>query len=159
MNQDSDFPTPPALLFFARVCCDVAPAVTLGPAPLGERRHVPILGGTVTGPGLSGRILPGGGDWQTVRADGMFEIDAHYAIRIEDGATVEVRSQGLRCGSPEVLAALGRGEAAPPTAYYFRTFVRLTTGAPDWMPLNNVLLLSRGERRAAQVLLDLYRVG
>lgn len=158
MSHDAEFPPPPTLLPFARIRCDVGAVVTLGPAPLGERRFVPILGGTVTGPGLSGRIMPGGGDWQTVRADGTFEIDAHYAIQTEDGAMVEVRSQGLRFGPPEVLAALGRGEPVPRTAYYFRTVIRLTTGAAGLTHLNNLLLLARGERQAAQVLLDLYRL-
>lgn len=158
-HDDSRFPPPPALLPFAQVRCDVGPVVTCGPTPLGERRHVAIVGGTVDGPGLSGRILPGGGDWQTVRTDGTFEIDAHYAIQAEDGAVVEVRSRGVRSGPPEVLAALARGETVPPTAYYFRTVIRLTTGAEGWAHLNDLLLLARGERRAAQVLLDLYQVG
>ena len=40
----------------------VSPLVSLGAAPLGERRYVPWPGG-VRGPGLSGRILEGGVDW------------------------------------------------------------------------------------------------
>ena len=134
MSHDTDFPAAPALLPFCQVRCDVAPVVTLGPAPLGERRYVPLLGGSVTGPALRGRILPGGVDWQIVRADGTLEIDAHYVIEADDGAQIEVRSQGVRAGPPEVLAALARGEAVPPTAYYFRTAVRLTTGAPTKRP-------------------------
>lgn len=159
MSDESRFPHPPALLPFAQVRCEVGPVVTFGPTPLGERRHVAIVGGTVDGPGLRGRILPGGGDWLTVRTDGTFEIDAHYAIETGDRAIVEVRSRGVRAGPPEVLAALARGEPVPPTAYYFRTVVRLTTGAVVWAHLNDLLLLARGERRAAQVLLDLYQVG
>jgi hypothetical protein len=34
------------------VRCEVGALVTLGPAPLGERRYVPLLGGSVQGPGL-----------------------------------------------------------------------------------------------------------
>lgn len=157
--QDQDFPTPPALLPFTRIVCDVAPLVSLGPAPLGERRYVPLTGGVVAGPELNGRILPGGVDWQINRADGALEIDAHYVIEASDGAQIEVRSQGLRCGPPEVLARLARGEDVPADQYYFRTAVRLTTGAPAWSHLNRLLVVARGRRRANQVLLDLYRLG
>jgi hypothetical protein len=43
----------------------------LGQTPYGERRIINILGGTVEGPKLKGKILPGGADWQIVRADGV----------------------------------------------------------------------------------------
>lgn len=42
----------------------------LGRTPYGERRVIGILGGTVRGPKLTGRILPGGVDWQIIRSDG-----------------------------------------------------------------------------------------
>jgi len=33
-----------------------------------------VIGGTITGQ-FNGKILQGGADWQTVRADGLIEID------------------------------------------------------------------------------------
>src|SRR5262245_56807592 len=42
---------------------------SLGQTPYGERRVIGILGGTVRGPRLAGRILPGGQDWQIIRSD------------------------------------------------------------------------------------------
>lgn len=151
-------PTPPALLPMARILCDVKPLVTLGEAPLGERRFVPLGGGTVQGPELNGTLVEGGVDWQLNRADGALEIAAHYVIRCDDGALVEVRSDGLRHGPPEVMARLARGERVPPALYYFRTLMRFTTGAPQWCHLNKVLALAVGEREAARVKLDVYRV-
>ena len=35
----------------------------LGRTPYGERRVIGILGGSVRGPKLNGRIVPGGADW------------------------------------------------------------------------------------------------
>ena len=46
----------------------------LGNTPYGERRIINILGGTVEGPKLKGKILPGGADWQIVRADGVVHL-------------------------------------------------------------------------------------
>lgn len=158
-DLSSALPPPPALRPFAHIACDVGALVSLGPGPLGERRYVPLLGGTVAGPGLNGRIVPGGVDWQINRADGVLEIDAHYVIEASDGAQIEVRSTGVRHGPPEVMARLARGEDVPAEAYYFRTVVRMTTGAQQWGHLNKCLVLARGRRQAQRVLLDLYQLG
>ncbi|MBX3599081.1 MAG: DUF3237 domain-containing protein [Rubrivivax sp.] len=151
--------TPPPLSPFATVRAQVGDLVSLGDAPAGERRCVALLGGTVEGPGLQGVVLPGGSDWQWRRADGVLEIDAHYIVRTPDGALVEVRSQGLRHGPPEVMAALARGEPVPPDAYFFRTLMRFTTGAPAWQPLNRVLAVASGRREAREVLLQAWAIG
>lgn len=44
------------------------PVRDLGATPLGRRRIIGITGGKFTGPRLSGRVLPGGADWQLIRA-------------------------------------------------------------------------------------------
>jgi Protein of unknown function (DUF3237) len=79
-------------------------------------------------------------------------------IRADDGALIEVQSDGLRHGPAEVMARLGRGEAVAPDEYFFRTLVRFTTGAPQWLHLNRVMAIAVGQREARAVLLDLYRL-
>ncbi|MBQ0961687.1 DUF3237 domain-containing protein [Ideonella sp. 4Y11] len=153
------FSPPPALQPMCRVVCEVGELVSLGgPAKHGERRYVPLLGGTVEGPELSGEILPGGVDWQVLRADGVLEIAAHYVIRTPDGALVEVQSDGLRHGPADVMARLARGEPVAASEYFFRTVVRFTTGAPAWAHLNRCLALAVGERQARAVRLDFHRI-
>ena len=151
-------PPAPALVPMTQVRCEVGELVTLGAAPQGERRYVPLGGGSVSGPELNGRIVEGGVDWQLHRADSVLEIAAHYVVRTDDGALVEIRSDGYRHGPPEVMAQLARGERVPRDAYFFRTVVRFTTGAPAWLHLNKVLALACGEREARLVKLDLYRI-
>lgn len=151
-------PPPPALLPMTRVVCEVAALETLGPAPQGERRFVPLGGGTVEGPELNGRLVEGGVDWQWQRSDGVLEIAAHYVIRADDGGLIEVRSDGLRHGPAEVMQRLARGEEVDPGEYFFRTLVRFTTGAPAWLHLNRVMALAVGRREARQVILDFYRI-
>lgn len=153
-----DFPAPPGLLPMTQVHCDVGALVSLGPGPYGERRYVPLLGGSVRGPELNGRIEAGGVDWQINRADGVLDIAAHYVVLCEDGARVEVQSHGLRHGPPEVLARLAAGEAVPADQYFFRTLMRFTTGAPAWLHLNRVMAIAVGERLAHQVRLQVYRL-
>ena len=131
---------------------------SLGRTPYGERRVIGILGGSVRGPKLNGRILPGGADWQIVRSDGAADIKARYAIESDAGAKILVQSEGLRHGPPEVLAALARGDNVDPSLYYFRTVMRFETADPgaDW--LNRILALARGQREARAVRLDVYEV-
>jgi hypothetical protein len=57
-----------------------------------------------------------------------------------------------------VMAQLARGETVPRDAYFFRTLVRFTTGAPAWLHLNKTLALACGAREAHRVRLDLYRI-
>jgi Protein of unknown function (DUF3237) len=152
------FPPPPALVPLTQIRCEVGELVTLGHATYGERRYVPLGGGTVRGPELNGALVEGGVDWQVNRSDGVLDIAAHYVIRADDGALIEVRSEGMRHGPPEVMARLSRGDAVPRDAYFFRTIVRFTTGAEAWRHLNKVLALAVGQREARLVLLDLYRI-
>jgi hypothetical protein len=151
-------PAPPALVPMTCVHCDVGELVTLGVAPYGERRYVALGGGAVRGPELNGHIVEGGIDWQIARADGVLDISAHYVIRAEDGALIEVRSDGLRHGPAEVMARLARGDAVPRDEYFFRTLMRFTTGAPAWLHLNRVMAIACGERQQRRVVLDVYRL-
>jgi hypothetical protein len=112
----------------------------------------------VVGPELRGTIVDGGVDWQVARSDGVLDIAAHYVIRTADGALIEVQSDGMRHGRPEVMARLARGEAVARDEYFFRTVMRFQTGAAAWLHLNKVLALAVGQREAAAVLLDVYRI-
>jgi Protein of unknown function (DUF3237) len=152
-------PAPPALVYMTQVRCDVGPVVSLGgPAKHGERRYVALGGGSVVGPELNGSLVEGGVDWQVQRADGVLDIAAHYVIRADDGALIEVQSDGVRHASPEVMARLLRGEPVERGEYFFRTLMRFTTGAPAWLHLNKVMAIAAGQRAARQVVLDVYRL-
>lgn len=149
----------PTLTPMCTVECGVAPLVSLGEAPFGERRFVPIGAGRVFGPELQGELIAGGVDWQWRRADEVLEISAHYAVRCPDGGVVEIRSEGLRHGVAEVMAALARGEPVAAERYFFRTFVRFNTGAAAWLHLNRTMAVASGTRSAAGVLLEFHRLG
>ena len=151
-------PPPPALIPMTKVLCDVGALVSLGPGKYGERRYVPLGGGTVFGPELNGTLVEGGVDWQVNRSDGVLDIAAHYVIKTTDGALVEVQSDGMRHGPAEVMARLTRGEVVGREEYFFRTLMRFQTGAPQWLHLNKVLALACGQREAKRVVLDVYRI-
>jgi len=137
---------------------ELAAITSLGRTPYGERRVVGILGGTVQGPRLSGRILHGGADWQITRTDGAADIRARYTIETTAGGLIMVTSEGLRHGPAEVMAKLARGDSVDPTQYYFRTVMRFETADPsvDW--LNRILALAKGHREPRAVRRDVYEV-
>jgi hypothetical protein len=77
----------------------------LGTSLSGLTRTIPITGGTFAGPHISGRVLPGGADWQFIEPDGLTRLDAHYVIETDDGVRIEMRNQGVRHGLSEILTS------------------------------------------------------
>jgi hypothetical protein len=102
--------------------------------------------------------LIGGADWQILRSDGVLELDARYAIKEQGGGVVQVLSQGLRHGPPEVMARLARGEEVDPESYFFRTVMRFETGAGELAWLNKTIAVATAERKARRVELRAWRL-
>ena len=136
----------------------LAPVQEFGATPMGRRRIIPITGGTFSGARLSGKVLPGGADWQVIRPDGVAYLDARYTIETADGALVYVRNRGYRHGPPAVIERLARGEAVDPALYYMRTTPWFETGEPRYAWLNRIVCVGSGARLAAAVQIDFYAV-
>ena len=134
------------------------PIRDLGDTPLGRRRIIGITGGSFAGPRLSGRILPGGADWQVIRSDGVAYLDARYTLETSDGALIYVRNKGYRHGPKEVIERMARGEEVDPSLYYMRTTPWFETSAAQYAWLNRIICVGTGARRAAAVELDFFEV-
>jgi Protein of unknown function (DUF3237) len=85
---------PPVLELVATLHVTVDPPLEAGPLPAGERRVIPITGGTVDGPQLRGVVLPGGADWNTRLPSGHSHVWARYTIRTHDGVLLGVINDG-----------------------------------------------------------------
>ncbi|MDF0599509.1 DUF3237 domain-containing protein [Psychromarinibacter sp. C21-152] len=149
-------PQPPTLDHACTLTVELAPIREMGTGRFGQRRIIPITGGTVAGPLLNGTILNLGADWQTIQADGAAHLDTRYAFETDDGALIEIVNIGSRHGPPEVIAALARGEEVDPASYYMRTVARLESGDPRYHWVNNMLFVGTGRRRAQAVEVDLF---
>lgn len=136
----------------------LAPPQELGEGPLGRRRIIPITGGSFRGERLAGRVLPGGADWQLVRADGVAELDARYTLETGDGALIYVRNFGYRHGPADIIRRLAAGEPVDPSRYYMRTTPRFETSAERYRWLNGAICVATGARRAAAVELEVFEV-
>jgi hypothetical protein len=108
---------------------------------LGEgRRMIAITGGTFRGERLSGEVLAGGADWQTVHPDGVLELDAQYLLKTGDGAIIYVRNHGYRRDT------------------FMRTAPRFQTGDARYAWLNRIVCVASGVRHPASVEIDVYEV-
>jgi hypothetical protein len=152
-------PVPPPLSFVARILVDVGVPLDIGSTPEGHRRIVPILGGTVSGPDLQGHVLPGGADFQILRSPLSTDLDARYALELEDGARIYVHNLALRHGRAEDIDKLNQGQPVDPSRIYFRCTPRLTTESSKWSWLNHTVFLGTGERLPNQVGITIFRVG
>lgn len=148
----------PELTHVCEITVELTRPHEMGVSPAGTRRIIPIVGGSVSGPLLKGRVLNVGADWQTVQSGGLAQLDARYAIEAEDGAVIEVVSLGIRHASEDVSRRIAGGEDVPPTDYYMRTFVRLESGHPGYDWVNRSLFLATGGKVGTTVRLSVYRV-
>ena len=149
----------PRLTRVFRLEATLGEPLDLGDTPRGRRRIVPASGGTFAGPELNGKLLPGASaDWQIVLPDGTTLGDIRHTLQTDDGALLYVQSRGVRHGSAEVIARLGRGEDVAPSEYTFRTWTQIETASPrlDW--LNKGVFISVGGRRPDSVIYETYLV-
>lgn len=128
----------------------------------GRRRIIPITGGTVTGPQLRGRVLPGGADFQIVVSDTCADLDARYLIALDGpehtGQHVFVQNRALRRGSVEEIARLVRGEAVDPQAIYFRCVPTFEVSGDRLRWLSESIFIGTGARFPDRVEMRFFRV-
>ena len=130
----------------------------LGDTPQGRRRIIGITGGTFRGERLSGRVLPGGADWQVIRGDGVADLDARYTLETADGALIYVRNHGYRHGPAEILKKLSTGEEVDPSLYYMRATPLFETGDARYAWLNRMICVASGARRKSSVHLEVFEI-
>jgi Protein of unknown function (DUF3237) len=155
---------PPPLELSLEVRAQLGPPVEIGQVGRGRRRIVPILGGSCEGCEhfrglLTGRVLPGGADWQFIHEDGLTEADARYTLETDRGDLVYVRNRGLRHARPEIMTQLLNGQAVDPSLVYFYSTPTFETAAPALQPLMRAIFVGVGERYPSEVVVRFWKVG
>lgn len=157
-GQETDTPPAPGLAFAFELRAQVGEPLDLGVMPEGRRRIVEILGGTFEGPGIKGRVMPGGADWQLIQEDGFSRLDTRYALETDTGAVIYVQNGGVRHAPAEVMARLNAGETVDPGLIYFRTVPVFETSDPDLQWLPRSVFIGTGERYPEEVVIRFWRV-
>jgi hypothetical protein len=137
---------------------DVPMVQIVGATPGWFRKVGVIGGGRFEGERLSGTIVEGGSDWQTVRSDGSTTLDVRLVLKTQDDALIGMTYRGLRHGPADVLARIDKGETVAPESYYFRINAHFETAAPGYDWLNRVLAIGTGHRFADGPVYSVFEV-
>lgn len=151
--------SPPPLTHVLHLEVEVGAPVEVGRTPAGLRRVVPITGGTVSGPLMTGRVRPGGADFQLIRTDTETVADARYVLESDRGEVVFVENLALRTGSAEDIARLRQDLPVDPARIYFRSTPRFETEAPRLAALTSHVFVGSGVRHPRAVVFDFFQVG
>jgi hypothetical protein len=132
--------------------------LAIGEAPAANRRIGVIPSGGFVGERLSGAVLEGGADWQSLRSDGCVALDVRLPLKTDDGALIAMTYRGLRHGPREVIERLGRGETVDPASYYFRITADFETADERYGWLNRIVAVGTGHRFAEGPIYNLFEV-
>jgi hypothetical protein len=144
--------------FLMQIVGHLDDAQVIGPTPTGTRRILYMTGGSFSGAGLNGDVLPGGGDWVLLRADGVSQLDIRFTLRSDDGALIYVRSSGLFDIDPSLRSRILQGEKVDPSEYYFRTALAFETAADNLAWLNRLIAVGVGARTAQGMVTQVFAI-
>lgn len=132
-----------------------APEV-IGPVPEGIRATFYVSKGEVVGPKVQGKVRPVGGDWLTIRSDGVVVLDVRATIETGDGALIYVTYQGLGDLGEDGYDRFLRQDL--PAAIQLRTAPRFHTAHPAYKWLNRVQCVAIGivDMARLEVRYDIY---
>jgi hypothetical protein len=137
---------------------DVRKLQIIGATPGAFRRIGVVPSGSFVGERLSGEILEGGSDWQTIRGDGSMTLNVRLVLKTTDDALIGMTYQGVRHGPPDILARIDRGEVVDPASYYFRINPLFETAAPKYDWINRIVAIGIGHRQADGPIYSVFEV-
>lgn len=132
------------------------PPEVIGETPAGLRMNFYVTGGEASGPRIRGRILPVGGDWFTVRRDGVGVLDVRFTLETHDGALIAASYTGVLDLGEDGYARALRGEL--PQRAAIQAAPRFETAHPACLWLNRLQCVSVGgfDLATATVSYDVY---
>jgi hypothetical protein len=135
-----------------------SPPEVIGSMPEGIRVNFYSTGGEIKGPRIFGKIRALGGDWVTVRKDGVALLDVRATFETPDHALILVTYPGMVDVGEHGHDQFLRGDL--PTVAQIRTSPRFLTSHPDYVWLNRLHCLGIGEYCAAnnEAKYDVYAV-
>jgi hypothetical protein len=128
----------------------------IGPVPEGILVNFYVAGGEVHGPSLNGKFRHVGGDWFTIRTDGVGLPNVRTTIQSDDGALIYMAYSGVMDLGPEGYQNFLQQKLAPSASLYAAP--RFHTANPKYEWMNRVQCVGIGEVNVQQmkVSLDVY---
>ena len=91
------------------VHADLKPPTDIGTGPYGTRLVFDVTGGYFEGARLRGTLLPSGGDWLLIDAEGAGHLEVRITLETEDGARIYGQYYGVIVINEAVNRALTQG--------------------------------------------------
>jgi len=132
--------------------------LVVGSTPTTMRRIGVVTGGSFEGERLSGRVLDGGSDWQSIRRDRSTLLDVRLNLETLDGSVICMTYHGVRHGAPEIIERLEAGESLDPSSYYFRIAPMFETASEAYSWLNGIVAIGIGSRLADGPIYSLFEL-
>lgn len=99
------------------------------PMNAGHTNVAPLGGGTFSGPGLNGTILPGGADWMTVES-GHSSLDVRVTLQTDDGEYIYLSYVGVMHSTDSGL--------------YWKVTPNFQTGSEKYDWVNHIVAVGQG---------------
>ena len=159
MHPTQDTRLPLQSEFLMQLTAELDPAQVIGDTPQGDRRIIPVVGGSFSGPQLKGQVLAGGGgDWLLFRKDGAAQLDVRTTLRTDDGILIYVSYRGVSVIPPDVRQRIMSGQDVDPAQYYFRTTPYFETASEKYSWLNKLVTVGVGKRTKTSVVYSIYAI-
>lgn len=124
----------------------------------GRRQLIPILEGEVVGEKINGKVLPGGVDSQVIKVNGVCELSARYAIKLDNGESIYIENNGIRTVPKEFALDVFNGKFINPDLYYFRTVPKFEVYTDNYRWLTETLVVCEGKRYYDEVIIDFFKL-
>jgi hypothetical protein len=157
LAPDVERRSPPGLNYLFD--CDVrTERPLLMDTPFGSRMSVVVTGGSVDGPALTGRILPGGGDWGLRGTSDLARVEMRMTMATDNGELVLCDATGVIDMPDDAFERLHAGERLTADEVYFRVTPSFETGAPSLAWLNRVAAIGVGALAPTGALFQIFQV-
>lgn len=119
-----------------------------GPCPGDVRFNFALTGGKGWGPRLTGKVKAGGGDFATLRTDGVIVLDVRRMLESHDGAPIDISYSGVIDLGPDGYVNFLNGVMPPELRAEAVPRFRAAHHAYQW--LNRLQCYSIGEANLAK---------
>ena len=148
----------PKLEYVMSYNASLAPPEVIGPIAEGIRVNFYVTGGLFNGPKITGKLRPVGGDWLTIRKDGIGILDVRATMETDDGALIYIAYTGTLDLGPGGYKNFAEGKI--PEFITLTVSSRMYTANPkyEWVNRSQYVQVGEFERDTLLVRYDVYAI-
>ena len=148
----------PKLEYVLSYNASLAPPEVIGPLAEGIRVNFYVTDGLFQGPNIKGKLRPVGGDWLTIRKDGIGILDVRATMETDDGALIYIAYSGTLNLGPDGYKNFAEGKL--PEFIHLTVSSRMYTANPkyEWVNRSQYVQVGEFERDKLLVRYDVYAI-